>query len=248
MAKIKLDVLAVNVKGGSNSAPVRFIAWLRRRKAIGVPLVVGMTEADGLIVPYLQALTKFGWGGLHRGHGTHGAREVALQHLGRQFKVTSVEHHKLTDNVNPPGPDHDYAGDGQDRHCTMVRATVSKKVQVTVFSVHAPTSTRSGGDWTNTAGAREWRYHGRPKLASLIREEIAAGRQVIVTGDFNEVLTRVSSGTGEWAKNLGLKVFVVDVMWIMVSHGPLKPVKRTILNRAPGCDHPHEIKLRLATR
>jgi hypothetical protein len=247
MSIAKLDLLAVNTKGGSNAHPVAFCVWLRTRKAFGVPLIAGLTEADGKIVSYLKSLAKRVPGGRFiQGHGSHGAREVAVQTFGKGFRVTHTESHQLTANVNSWGPDHDFAGEGQDRHATLVRGVV-KKNKITVISVHAPTGTRSGGDWTNTPGARQWRYYGRPKLKELIKQEEALGRQVFVIGDLNEVLTKVDNGTGEWAKRLGMHPYVTEVMWIIVGRGPFKVRKQSVLRRAPGCDHPHELKLRLRT-
>ena len=244
--RTKVDLLAVNTKGGSNARPLAFTAWLRTRKAATVPLIAGLTEADGKIVPYLKRLARLPGSRFIQVNGTHGAREVAIFKIGRKFKVNFIEGVQLTKNVNPHNDTYAYAGEGQDRHATIARGHI-KKVKVSVISVHAPTGTRSGGHWTNTAGAKQWRWYGRAKLKELIQREAALGNQVFVIGDLNEVLTTVDTGTGEWARRMGMHPYVVDVMWIIVGRGPLKVRKKMILPRAPGCDHPHELKLRLST-
>lgn len=246
MSKVRLDLLAVNAKGGSNPHPVRFAAWQRRQKRVGIPLVSGLSEADWRITPYLKALCREPGVEFWQGKGTHGAREVAIQKFGLRFHPTYFESVQLTKNVNPPGPKHNAQGAGMDRWATLVRGNVGG-VKVTVISTHAPTNTRSQGDWSNTAGAAQWRDHGRPKLTALVKREEALGRQVFIIGDLNEILTRSKTGTGEWAKSLNMTPVVVDVMWIIVGSGPLKIRRHKVLRRAPGCDHPHELLVQLST-
>lgn len=209
---IRVD--AINCKGGQESGR-ELAALMKKRKPKLSPYVAILCELDGgagntdRIQKALEAegITVY----RNRNGKTHGEREVGFATLGR-LAAPAFKVEQLTENTNPPGPNHEWAP-----HHDRWLATLSVRAWLFTHmfgATHTPTGTRlADGSWSDTPEARNWRRARTAKINPFVR----GNKRVTLGGDYNEKKSFDPTGSLEWGKAHGLVSYVSGVGWIQTN-------------------------------